>query len=339
MRKPRENETTRRGERRRFVAAVAVIVSLLLSAETASAQTARLSIAADSVTVGERFEVALVVRTPGSAAVQLLFPDLPTAAGIQPAATYGDAEAYALRRRPPAFEATSFRTDTAFVTAAVFALDLASVGPIPVQVVVAGDTVQALAPAAFVPVRRLVPETAPGEDAAEPQPPLPPFSFPRGFPGWPFLLALLMGWLAWMQSRWTRREPTVPTDPHEAARYRLDALASALPTPAADARPFYDAAADAVRQHLAARLGIAAPGLTTAELLAQVQASGRLPTAAADHLGALLRRADRAKFAAARLTPADHQAALGDARAVVDGVEQRFQMEQQAAQQAAAKQS
>ena len=94
-----------------------------------------------------------------------------------------------------------------------------------------------------------------------------------------------------------------------------------------------------MRRHLAARLGIAAPELTTGELLGQVQASGRLSTTAAERLGTLLRRADRAKFAAARLSPDDHRAALADARAVIDGAEERYRMEQQASQQAAAHQS
>ena len=339
MRKPGQNETTRRGERRRLAAAAAVLASLLFGAQAVAAQTARLSVQADSVTVGERFEVALVVRTPGSAAVQVLFPDLPPTPGTQPAATYGDAEAVALRRRPPTLEPGGFRTDTAFVTVAAFALDRATVGPISARVVVGGDTLAALAPAVFVPVRRLVPAPAPGEDAAEPQPLLPPFPFPRSVPGWPFVLAAVLGLTVWIASRHRKRPNPKPTDPHEVAVLQLDALASTLPDPGADARPFYDAAADAVRRHLAARLGVASPGLTSSELLQQVQASGRLSAAAAAHLGTLLRRADRAKFAAARLAPDDHRAALADARAVIDGVEARFQMEQQAARQAAAKQS
>ena len=329
----------RKGGRCASLALLLAWLLTLLLAPGAAAQTARLSVAADSVTVGERFEVALVMRTPGSAAAQVLFPDLPTVPGTRPAATYGDAEAYALRRRPPTLEPGGLRTDTALVTMAAFALDRAAVGPVPVQVVVAGDTLQSLAPAVFVPVRRLVPETQPGEDPAEPAALLPPVGFPSRWPMWPFALALLagLGALAWRF--WPRREAAVPADPYGAAVHRLGALETALPAPGADARPFYDAATDAVRRHLAARLGIAAPELTTSELLAQVQASGRLPTDAAERLGALLHRADRAKFAAARLSPEDHRAALADARAVTDGVEARFQMEQQAAQQAAAQQS
>ena len=317
----------------------ALVLVALLVPLTAQAQTARLSVAADSVTVGERFEVAVVVRTPGSASVRVVFPSLPPVAGAQPAATYGDAEAFAIRRRPPTIEPGGFRTDTAYVTASVFALDRAAVGPIPVQVITPIDTVRTVAPATFVPVRRLVAPTAAGDDPAEPQPPLPPFSFPTGIPGWPFLVALLFALAAWWESRWRRRPTPTPTDPYEAAAHRLDALGADLPAPSADARPFYDATTDAVRRHLAARLGIAAPELTTGELLGQVQASGRLSTTAAERLGTLLRRADRAKFAAARLSPDDHRAALADARAVIDGAEERYRMEQQAAQQAAAHQS
>ena len=305
----------------------------------AQAQTARLAVAADSVTVGERFEVAVVVRTPGSASVRVAFPELPTVAGTQAAATYGDAEAFAIRRRPPAIEPGGFRTDTAYVTAAVFALDRATAGPIPVQVITPIDTVRTLAPAVFVPVRRLVPPTPTGDDPAEAQPPLPPFSFPQRLPGWPLVLALVAGLAALLWRFRPRREAAASTDPYEVAVHRLDALGADLPAPSADARPFYDATTDAVRRHLAARLGIAAPELTTGELLGKVQASGRLSTTAAERLGTVLRRADRAKFAAARLSPDDHRAALADARAVIDGAEERYRMEQQASQQAAAHQS
>src|SRR5690606_14094428 len=104
---------------------------------TVPAQEARLYAPTDSVSLGERFWVAMAVEHGGMAA---LFPEVPVGdpeAG--PLLLFGDAEVLAGRRLPPRIDG-DVRVDSVVYQAATFALDRATVGPVTVRVVVGGDT-------------------------------------------------------------------------------------------------------------------------------------------------------------------------------------------------------
>src|SRR5690606_13211235 len=111
---------------------------------------ARLYVPSDSVSLGQRFAVAVAVEHGGAAA---FFPEVPVGdAEAGPLLAFGDAEVFAARRLPPQIEG-SVRVDSVVYEAATFALDRATVGPVAVRVVVGSDTLTVATGTRTVPVR------------------------------------------------------------------------------------------------------------------------------------------------------------------------------------------
>src|SRR5690606_39025913 len=111
-----------------------------------SAQEVRLHVLADSVTVGERFGVAVAVEH--GPAVQVVFPE-PAGAAAEAPLRAGEAELLGAHRLPPT-ERGGTRVDSVVFEAATFALDSARVGPVQVRIVRGADTTAVASPAAFV---------------------------------------------------------------------------------------------------------------------------------------------------------------------------------------------
>ncbi len=293
-------------------------VLLLLLTGPASAQTVRLHVLADSVTVGERFGVAVAVEhAPG---VQVVFPEPSgAAAAVDAPLRAGEAELLSVRRLPPA-ERGAVRLDSAVFEAATFALDSALVGPVAVRLVRGADTTVIAAPAAPVGVRSLVPE-----DAAEPKGLAPLAEFPRAWGPW-LLAALLVlavaAGLWWFRRRRYRPAPTSALPPHEEITLRLGALAGALPRSPEAVKPFYVELSDALRTYLARTLGIPAREQTTGELAAAL--AGRpdeVPDEARTYLASVLHLADLAKFAEVQPAADMHETALARAHEAVAAIE------------------
>ncbi|MEP0546676.1 MAG: DUF4381 family protein [Rhodothermales bacterium] len=280
----------------------------------ASAQTVRLHVLADSVTIGERFGVAVAVEH--AAGVQVVFPEPPGAtAAVENPLRAGEAELATARRLPPA-ERGSVRVDSVVFEAATFALDSARVGPVTVQIVRGGDTTTVASPIAFVGVRSLVPAENP-----EPKGLAPLADFPRAWGPWLLaalaVVALLAALWWWRERRRNRPVPTSVLAPDDEVRHRLDALAAALPTSAATVKPFYVELSDALRTYLARTLGVPAREQTTRELLATLARREDAPADALDPLDFVLRLADLAKFASVQPGAAAHETALARAREAV----------------------
>ncbi len=148
-----------------------------LAPAAAAQRPARLTVLADSVSAGERVRVAVAVdHGPGQSAV---FPDVPAgSAETAPLIAFGDAEAFSVVRLPPVVRG-SVRTDSAVYEVAVFAVDTARVGPVPVRLAVGRDTVSAASGVALVPVRSLL-----TDGDTTPAPLGPPDSFPGLLPVW-----------------------------------------------------------------------------------------------------------------------------------------------------------
>lgn len=269
--------------------------ALALLALPAEAQTARLHVLADSVSIGERFGVAVAVEH--GPAVQVLFPEPPAGEALVAAPLRaGEAELLAVRRFPPR-EHGRTRTDSVVYEAATFALDAARVGPITVRLVRGADTTDLEAPAARLGVRSLVPA-----DSAEPRGLLPLADFPRPLLGpWALAaLAVLLAALALLVLRARRRRPALAPalPPLDEMTKRLDALEAAPPDP--DPRPFYVELSGALRAYLARALGLPALAQSTDDLLAALEGRAEVPEAALDEFARILRRADLAKFAGLR---------------------------------------
>ena len=293
-------------------------LTLLLSATPATAQTVRLHVLADSVTVGQRFEVAVAVER--SAGVQTLFPDPP---GLSSAVTapleVGEAELLAVRRLPPEVQG-SVRLDSAVFAAATFALDSARVGPVEVRLVQGGDTTTVRSAVAYVGVRSLVPADAGGAKGLAPL-----ATFPRALAPWLIAgllaLALLAGLWWWMRHR---RAPGVETStlpPYEEVVVRLQRLEAALPERAEAVKPYWVELSDALRTYLARSLGVPAQEQTTRELLLTLNADAHVPDDAHAAIADLLPRADLVKFAEFVPDRTAHEAALARAREAVAHIE------------------
>ncbi|MEM1043458.1 MAG: hypothetical protein AAGI91_12620 [Bacteroidota bacterium] len=306
----------RRGDR---PVAPAVVLALLLAAPV-SAQTVRLHVLADSVTVGERFEVAVAVEhAPG---VQVVFPEPPGAAeAVRAPLEAGEAELLGRRRLPPA-ERGAVRVDSAVFEAATFALDSARVGPVPVRIVRGTDTTVVASRSAFVGVRSLVP----ADTTARPKGLAPLATFPRAWGPWLtaalLVLALLVALWAWLRQR--RRRPALASalPAHEEATVRFDALAARLPGTPAAVKPFYVELSEALRTYLARTLRVPALEQTTRELADALAEHGDdVPEAAHKRIASVLRLADLAKFAEVQPDPATHATALTRAREAVAAIE------------------
>ena len=304
--------------RRDMARHVPTVALLLALAFPASAQSARLHVLADSVFVGERFEVAVAVER--AAGVQTVFPEPPGAATAESEPLEaGEAELLGLRRLPPEIRG-DVRLDSAVYEAATFALDSARVGPVRLYLVAGGDTAEVAAPSAFVGVRSVVPA-----DAEEPKGLAPLAEFPRAWGPWlvaALLVLALLGALAW----WLRRRRGAPTDtatlpPHEELVVRLDRLSAARPDTPAAVKPFYVELSDALRTYLARSLAVPARELTTVELLAVLDGNEHVPPESRAALADVLRRADLVKFAEVVPETAAHETALARARQAVEPIE------------------
>ena len=295
------------------------VALLFLLAAPARAQEVRLYVLADTLALGEPFEVAIAAdHAPG---VQAVFPEVPRdrTAESGPLLTLGGVEATARERFAPVLRGQT-RTDSVVYRALAFAADSARVGPVEVAFATGADTVRVASPSTLVRIRQLVP----GPEA-EPEPPADPFPFPSPVPVWiafGVTALLLVGLGIWAARRFLGRTARGParrlTPPYPEATARLDALADDLPTPET-AQPWLFSLADALRTYVERRLGVPARERTTREL--DVALASRLPDEPRLTLRNVLRVCDRGKFADLRPGSEAAREVLGHAREAVDAIE------------------
>lgn len=312
----------------RSVAAAVV----LLCASGARGQDVRLYVLADTVALGEAFDVA--VAADHAEGVQALFPDIPRdrTAESGPLARLGDAEATDRIRFAPITRGGVW-TDSVVYRALAFAADTARVS-VDVRFTSGADTLTVASNSALVAVERLTP----GPDA-EPEPMGPPFEFPSPVPVMILLgtlaalVAVLTGWGLWRLWRRSPREARTPRAlPYPEAIARLDALVATPPTPEASQAWFVELS-DSLRTYLERRLGVPAKERTTREIDGDL--ASRLPDDARAALRGALRVADRVKFADLRPGPEASGDALARAREGVEGAEAYIVAQEEAARRAA----
>ncbi|MEM1056526.1 MAG: hypothetical protein AAGI52_13470 [Bacteroidota bacterium] len=307
---------------------------LLLLASAASAQEVRLHVLADTVALGEAFEVAIAADHPPG--TQVAFPEVPRDRTAESSAllSLGGVEATD-RRRLESLVRGDVRTDSVVYRALAFAADTARVGPVEVAYVSAGDTIRVASPSALVQVRQLV------RDAnAEPEPPALPFPFPSPVPVWIALglLGVAVATLAFWGVRRFLRRPARGTGPPRVLPYpeataRLDALAADLPTPET-AQKWLFALADALRTYVERRLGVPAKERTTRELDAAL--APVLPDEPRRTLRNVLRVCDRGKFADLRPGAEAAREVLARAHEAVGAIETLAEQREAAAREAEA---
>lgn len=282
---------------------VGLLVALPLRAQQVTS-----TASADSVTVGEVFE--LTVRALHRQQYAPAFPDS--------GAILGEAEVRGVVRRGHRLLAggePGARLDSVTYAVAVFALDSARVGPVPVGFAAGADTLWAAAPPLVMGVRSLVPA-----DAADVQDLAPLAAFPRARWPWVLLAAVLLAVGAALFYAWRRRQAAPPPAPpapalgsYERARRRLDAL----PPAATHLKPHYDELANTLRDYLAETYGLPAREQTTRGLAQALRRRPGLPKGAIDRLEAALTLADLVKFADYVPAAEEHAQALDAARAAL----------------------
>ena len=283
----------------------------------AAAQEARLHISADSVFVGERFELRIAVEhTVGSTVVFQEVPNGDPEAGSL--LSFGDAEVFSAQRLPPRLDGT-VRVDSIVYEATTFALDNAVIGPVMVELIAGGDTSIVRSNTVTLPVRSVLPT---GE--ADLQPPGPPASFPSPLWIWVLLavgvlvIASLLIWLWWRsRDRETSTRPYLA--PYPEATQRLHALA--IPETNATIKPFYVELSDLLRTYLSRTLGVPALELTTLELINALASDVRVPEEALKGIRGTLRAADLVKFADMRPNSEAHAATIEEASEAVGVIE------------------
>ncbi|GAB5537603.1 MAG: hypothetical protein Rubg2KO_38520 [Rubricoccaceae bacterium] len=271
----------------------------MLLTNSATAQTARLSVLADSLTIGEPVELAVAVdHAPGQS---VIFPEAPAELPeLEPSRRAGDMEILNVRRLPPTSRG-ELRTDSALVTVVVFAVDSARVGPLRVRLATGADTVQIATPSVLIPVRSVLngetnPEPAPLGEVATFASPVPVLV------GLGVLGALLIIGFIWLLIR-ALRTPTPPTPralPYPEALDRLTALARITPTTHDATEAHFDAIRETLRTYLARRLGLPVYESTTSELAALLESDGRVPEAGLRAVRGVLRLTDLVAFAGLR---------------------------------------
>lgn len=264
----------------------------------------------DTVTVGDRFRVAIRVVTPAGATVR--FPAQPQLSpALQP------------------LDSVRVATTAPGEHRATYTLVAWQTGELPppelrVRVALSnGDS-------ATYPIRLPLPAVAsvlPADTAGlEPRPARGVLAMPRRRNPWPIVVVgvLLFGVgiaAAWLWRRRSRNAPPVhsPADPRRDALAALDRARELRLVEAGEWKVFYSLVSETLRAYATAR----APGWgvehTTAELLGNMRGDG-VAADAVESLGRVLREADRVKFARMTPTAADAEAAWRAARAwVADG--------------------
>ena len=207
---------------------VLLFAALILACVPAAvAQQYETHLSVDSVTVGDRIELTVVVGHDGTR--EPVFPHdlIPDSLQSSTYFTLGDFEILGVNRSGSRKWPGGGRIDSVIYEATTFALDTARVAGIPVGLEANGDTLQAFAPPAFLRIGSLVPD-----DATEIQDLAELAMFERSW--WPWILALLaLAGVLYGLWRWRRQqqgemveevtpEPAIP--PYQQALDRLSNL-------------------------------------------------------------------------------------------------------------------
>lgn len=317
-----------------------VAFSFLLTAPSLAQRYDAYSLA-DSVTVGERFEILVSVEHDGDRSP--LFPHdfLPDSLAEDMIFELGGFTV--LGNTPVARRQVSsgWVIDSLRYEVATFELDSAYVPTMPVGLVSEADTLIAGTPPIVVRVKSLVPEDAEGiRDITN----LAEF---RGI-SWIWylfpvtLLAALAYW--YWKKRQREEEPeeidqvVVPTEPPwEQAQRRLKLLEQMDLSNPDNIKPFYVELSEVLRTYLARRAHLPALESTTDELierLRQALDTGVVPSDIVTEVEGVLSHADMVKFADMHPISEEGRSALSRTRTAIEETEQEYQLRQKARQEA-----
>lgn len=303
-----------RAGRRAVVASASWLILLTLPLQ---AQDLRVHVSEDSVTVGQRFYVSIAAEHDFTA--DPAFP--PPSDSLM----FGDLEVLRLHDRSSSTQ-ENVRIDSAVYEVTTFALDTATVSPIPVRFTAGEDTFSVRTPEVQIAVLSLVPP-----DAQDVRDLAPLVEFPRSI--WPYivggaLLLLLAALLALYLWRRRQREgedvatPQAPAEPpYVEAMKRLKAIEHVDLRRREAIQPFYTELSDIFRHYLVRRLHVNAKEMTTGELTRHLAVHDVLQEDTRRELQIVLSLADYVKFADAEPPPEEGRGALSSVRGLVTTIE------------------
>lgn len=293
---------------------------------TASAQDVRAYATADSVSVGERFNLVVVAERPVWARTVFPVPPPDTAGELLHA---GDILLLRLIDDTSIRPADDSEVDSVLYEATTFALDTALVGPIPVGIVSNADTFTAVTDPFLIPVRSVVPPDA--DDILDL---MPIAEFPQAVWPWVVFVALLILATA-LFLFWYRRSPqiiellrderSVSKSPLEEALERLDRLERASLETDTARKAFFVELSETVRTYLARRLHIPALERTSREMiedLNHLSERNDVPSEMVPEAERLLETSDLAKFAEIYPPEVECRSSLPQTRKLIEGVEE-----------------
>lgn len=326
--------TVRRNTTPNRVAAI-IVVGLctlsLASVRSVRAQTYDAYATADSVTVGDRFEIVVSVEHDGNGLVIFPHSFIPDSLRQSEGFSLGDFvflnESSQGRRRI----SRGWVLDSLAYEVTTFALDTAYISLLPVGLISGTDTLVAATPPVVVPVQSLVPADAENirdiTDLAE---------FPASPWIWWIVISLVLAAAAywyWLRFRKKTEEPdpdaaAEPEDlPWDEAQQRLKQLEDIDLTDPELIKPFYIELSEILRNYLERRTRVPALETSTSELLSRLRSAvenGQVPPAMISEIEAVLSQADLVKFARVKPVSTVGTEAILHTRTAIDETEKEM---------------
>ena len=299
-----------------------VLVAALVTALPAFAQELDVDVSADSVTVGERFNVSVTARHDFASP-----PSFPSPAPGD-SLVFGDVEV--LRRlTSESYTSGAARVDSVVYEVTTFALDTARLAPIPILFTAGEDTFTVRTDLVLVPVKSLVPA-----DAEDIQDLAPLVEFPQSIWGYVLvaagvlLLAALIAFYLWRRRQRAPDREAVPPEPSIPpdieAFQRLRALEDVDVTQRTTIKPYYIELSDTLRTYVSRRLNVHALERTTRELMSDLQGRDIPDEETTSRMRNILVQSDYVKFADAEPAADESKVILGTARSVVESIERQM---------------
>ncbi len=307
---------------------------LALASSSASAQQFETILSADSVTVGDRFEMTVVVGHDGTRSPVFPHDLIPDSLQASAVFTLGDFEILGVRSVGGRDWPGGGRIDSVIYEATTFALDTARVAGVPVGLAAAGDTLAAVTPPAFLRIGSLV-----GEDATELRDLAELATFERSW--WPWIIGLLaLAGVLYGLWRWRGQqedeeeveiapEPAIP--PYQEAINRLSTLGEVDLSDPDRIKPFYIELTDILRTYVGRRTHVPALESTTRELLTRLRTSSTgtvLPDDVLKEIDHVLTHSDLVKFADLKPILEQTREMVDETRHVIEGAESALREEE-----------
>jgi hypothetical protein len=293
-------------------------------------------VSADSVTIGDRFELTVVLGHDGTRSA--LFPHSMLPDSIQQVgAAFGleDFEILDVLKEGGRPYDLGGRIDSVVYEATTFALDTARVAGIPVGLASDMDTLVAMTPPVFLRIGSLVPE-----DAAELKDITPLADFDRSW--WPWILGMLalcaIVFALWLKRRRDGEDESTgatlepETPPYDEAVERLTELAAMDLSDPEIVKPFYVELTDILRTYVGRRARVPALESTTRELLDKLQRSQAgtvVPGEVLSEIDDVLSHADLVKFADLQPLLEKTRDMVTETRSAIEGAESALRADEE----------